>query len=373
VRIAFDVSYVQKRRAGIGRHALQLITALLNEDKRNEYVLHGWSWRLDPETLRTLQKTNVRLSTAKIPGAVKRWYWNTLRMPAIEQLIGPFDIFHSTDPFVPPTRRSKRLCTVHDIAYKKFPELFEQRVLSWGKHVERSIAAADAVIVPSLQTKADVAEAFRIASDAIHVVQLPPDASFRFGKDEAADMAVVKKFNLAKPYILFVGTLEPRKNIPTLIHAFERLHNHDVELVIVGKKGWLYDGILETMNRSHYRSRIHYLEYVADSELSSLYRCALCFVYPSLYEGYGFPVLEAMASGVPIITSMNSAMRELADGVALLIEPTSVDDIAEAMEMLIANPIRRLEMRQRGLHIVEQLSSASVARTLLNIYQSLVA
>jgi len=376
MRIAFDVSYIQKNRAGIGRHALQLIKSLLQVDRHNEYVLHGWSLGLDVDLISRLQTHNSHLSTARIPGDVKRLYWNRLRTPSIETFVGNVQIFHSTDPFLPPTKNAKAICTVHDLAYKRFPEMFEPRVPSWDKYVQRSVHSADAIIVPSQQTKSDLIEMLQVSTERVHIVQPPVDECFSSTKNISENEIVKQKFQLTKPFILFVGTFEPRKNISAIVKGFEQVQEEsrpDVDLVLVGKQGWLYDETLRTINSSPVKSHIHYLEYVSDNELASLYRQALCFVYPSLYEGYGFPILEAMASGVPIITSNTSSLRELADGVALLVDPRSIQDIAEAMTMLITNEVRRVEMRQRGLHIIQQFTADAAAKKVLDIYTSLAS
>lgn len=375
MKIAFDVSYVQRRRAGVGRHAIQLLRSLLTYDRENEYVLHGWSWKIDKSALAQFAAMpNVTLSVSKIPGDVKRFYWNHLRQPSIESVVGEAQIFHSMDPLLPPVRRAKTLCTVHDLAYKLYPDLFEDRVKSWDAFVHDAIDSADRIIVPSDQTRADLCELFAVEIDRVQVIQLPPDPIFTAHADSEFDLIVRERFRVQRPFVLFVGTIEPRKQVDRIVAAFERMQaaaRHDVELVLVGKRGWLYDDVFRTINNSPERGRIRYVEFVSERELASLYRQALCFVYPSLYEGYGFPVLEAMASGVPIITSNTSSLREIADGVALLVPPTSTEDLADGMEMLITNEVRRVEMRQRGLHIVQQFTAERAARQVLSLYDSL--
>lgn len=370
MRIGFDVSHIQKNRAGIGRHALQLIKALLAEDKTNEYVLHGWSFGIDKDAISLLANSRTKLSIARIPGDVKRFYWNKLRTPNIEKLIGNIQLFHSSDPLLPPTN-ARTICTVHDLAYKKFPMLFERQVVECDEFVKQSVHVADAVIVPSQQTRLDLVEMMGMDESKIHVVNLPPDGIFSSTKTNS-DASVKEKFLLARPYILFVGTIEPRKNIPSIVKAFESVPDR-VDLVLVGKKGWHTEESFRAIHSSAEKTRIHYLEYVTDEELASLYRQALCFVYPSLYEGYGFPILEAMASGIPIITSNNSSMREIADGVALLVSPSSVEELAEAMNMLVADEVRRVEMRQRGMQIVQQYTAEGAAKSVLKIYSSIAS
>jgi glycosyltransferase involved in cell wall biosynthesis len=133
----------------------------------------------------------------------------------------------------------------------------------------------------------------------------------------------------------------------------------------------MYEPIFRAIENSPVKNRIRYLDFVSDDELAVLYRRAMMFVYPSFYEGHGSPVVEAMASGIPIITAAHSSLREIADGVALLIDPSKPDEIAEAMHMLLDDEVRRVEMRQRGLHVVEQFSATAAARNVLRIYRSL--
>ncbi|MER3523696.1 MAG: hypothetical protein C4326_06400 [Ignavibacteria bacterium] len=372
MRILYDVSYVQNRRAGIGRHALLLLRALLQHDTIHHYILHGWSFSIARESLQALVSSRTSLAVARIPGVVKRWYWNRVRHPAIETFVGNVSLVHSTDPFLPPTR-ARTICTVYDLAYRKFPELLEPRVVAWHSAVERSVRSADALIVPSRQTQLDVLEIFGIEERKIHVVRLPASRDFS-AEGIPSDEEVLNRYGLCQPYVLFVGTLEPRKNIPVLVRAFEIARSQtktDIELVLVGKTGWKVERTRRALAESPARRRIHHLSYVTDADLASLYRRAVCVVYPSLFEGYGFPVLEAMASGAPIITSNNSSMRELAADAGILIDPTNVEQLADAIGALVNDERRRAELRQRGLRVAQRFSDESAARTVLSLYASL--
>ena len=298
--IAFDVSYIQTRRAGLGRYATELLRALLATDTENLYKLHGWSYSIDRDWIANLPQRNVQTYVTKIPGFVKRFYWNRLRVPPIEAFIGRFDLFQSIDPFLPPTRNKKTVTTIHDLSYRKFPELFEPNVLRWDPYVLRSVRRASAIIVPSDQTKNDITELFRVPQEKITLVRPPVSQIFSPEPNRSVDEAVMQKHQLGKPFILFVGTIEPRKDVDSLIKAFEILRlerQSDVQLLIVGRRGWLYDKTFEAMRSSTVRDEIHYTDFVPDSELASLYRLSQFVVYPSFYEGHGSPVVEAMASG----------------------------------------------------------------------------
>lgn len=371
MRIAFDISYVQKRRAGIGRHALQLVKSLVHADVENTYVLHGWSFGLDVASLESLRSPRVQLSTARVPGSLKRLYWNRFSLPRIESIVGDIQIFHSTDPFIPPVRKARRIATVHDLAYRKFPELFERRVLSWDNHVARSVRSADAIIVPSQNTRDDLLEMFSLDEGRISVIPPPVDACFTTTVEDE-DQVVKNKYHLPETYILFAGTIEPRKNIIRLVQAFERIHrHHPVDLVLAGGKGWLYEATLRVLRESEARKRMHRVGYVTDRELASLYRHAACFVYPSLYEGFGFPVLEAMASGTPVITSNTSSMKELSGDAAVLVNPNNVDELAQALEYLLTDDAQRRALRERGLTVVRRFEPGAAARSVRDMYRTL--
>jgi glycosyltransferase involved in cell wall biosynthesis len=372
--IAFDVSYVQKRRVGLGRYATELLKALLSQDAQNEYKLHGWSYSIDKDWLLGLPMMNAKVYVTRIPGFIKRWYWNQLHFPPLETLIGEFDIFQSIDPFLPPTRGKKTVVAVHDLAYRKFPQFFEPSIVRWDHYVVQSIRRASAIIAPSVQTKSDLVEFFQISPERITVVRPPVNSVFRAEPQPALDDSVRRRYVLKHPFILFVGTLEPRKNVAALIRAFEILcaqRERHLELVIVGKLGWLYQGILTAMTHSPVRESIRYLKYVSDDELSALYRSAEFSVYPSFYEGHGSPVIEAMASGKAVITSNSSSLREIGEGAAILVNPTSIEELVEAMRILLEDENRRARLSRLGLQRAGDFSGSAAANGLLALYQSL--
>jgi glycosyltransferase involved in cell wall biosynthesis len=374
MRIVFDVSYIQKRHAGVGRYAAELLTALLDADSSNEYVLHGWSFSLDREKISRFQQANVLLRTARIPGPVKRAYWKILQFPSVDRLIGDFDLFHSCDPFIPPVGQRSGIATVHDLAWKRVPRFFQRSVLREAKYIEDSLNRAAAIVADSHQTMNDLLETFRLPPEKIHVVWPPVSVMFRREPDADLDRRIQEKYGLELPFVLFVGTMEPRKNVVSVIRAFELVHQaykNALQLVLVGKRGWMYREIFETIRRSAVANRIRYLEYLPDNELASVYRLAHLFVYVSFYEGFGFPVLEAMACGTPVITSDCSSLREIAGDAAVLIDPQNVEALAAAMTAAMADTAKREQLVNAGLAKAKEYSGQRSAGTMLKLYQSL--
>lgn len=373
--VAFDVSHIQRQCAGIGRSSSILLRGLLSTDHQRDYLLHGWSSKLDKETILSFLQPNVRLSIANIPGVIKRLYWNVLRTPSLDTLIGPFDIFHSAEPLLPPVGKKRSIITFHDAAYKKFPYFYKKwTAKKWDMLFLRSLRIADAVVVPSMSTRNDLLEMIALPPEKIHVIRPPIDPIFSSIRSQQDESKVCKKFSLPGQFLLFVGTIEPRKNISRLIKAFEiflKAQRCSASLVIVGKRGWLYEDILATINSSAARESILLLDYVTDADLAVLYRRALMFIFPSLYEGHGFPVMEAMASGVPVITSNNSSLKEIGEGTALLIDAENVAHIAEALQLLYSNEGLRQEMSEKGLRRAAQFSVWSAVEIVLDLYSSL--
>jgi glycosyltransferase involved in cell wall biosynthesis len=289
-------------------------------------------------------------------------------------LLGRLDVFHSCDPFVPPMKKCLGIVTVHDLSQKKFPRFFERRVLRWDRYLRDSLQRAAAVVVPSNSTKNDLLEMFNVTEEKVHVVPTPVNASFRREPILGFDGHVGEKFRLESPFALSVGTLEPRKNILSVVRAFElvhRAHNTPLRLVLVGKRGWMYQEIFEAIRASPVGGLVRYLGYISDDELASVYRQAQVFVYPSFYEGYGFPVLEAMVSGTPVVTSRNSSLEEIAQGAAFLIDPRSTEELANAMYTLSEDSSRRSELIFAGLQRARQCSPQIASARILRIYESL--
>jgi glycosyltransferase involved in cell wall biosynthesis len=374
MRIAFDVSYIQKRRTGIGRYSTGLLESLLSLDHQNEYILHGWSSGIDRDWIVARQRANVRLDIRRIPGAVKRLYWNRLRTFSIERIIGEFDIFQSGDPLVPPVGDRASIATMHDIAYLRYPHFFEKEVLARDRAIRENARSATAIIVPSEFSRSEILSEYRISPDRVTCVRPPVDPVFspvRTGSDER----IGSKYAIHAPFLLHTGTIEPRKNIINLVRAFELLIDETERphhLLLVGRKGWKFEATIAAIRASRHRQRIHLIDFVPDDDLAALYRNADLFVYPSLYEGHGSPVVEAMASGTAVVTSKTSALQEVAESAALLVDPTNPQSICEGIDSLLADAGLRKSLVDRGSRRAKRFSSGEAGHALLQLYTSII-
>jgi glycosyltransferase involved in cell wall biosynthesis len=262
--------------------------------------------------------------------------------------------------------------TVHDLGYLYYPQAhtrFQNAYLRWSTRYNARAAAC--VLADSQATRDDLVRHYRVPPDKIAVVYPGRDESLAPVTDLAALAAVRARYSLGDRYLLYVGTLQPRKNLVRLVQAFAMLQAPDLQLVITGKKGWLADEILAEVERLGLaaQGRAVLTGYVADAELPALVSGALAFVLPSLYEGFGFPVVEAMACGTPVVCSNVSSLPEVAGDAALLVDPLDTAALAAALGRVVADEGLRRELAERGLRQARRFSWRQCAREALEVLE----
>lgn len=348
MRIGIDISQIVYQ-TGVSRYSAELVENLLKIDSRNQYVLFAGSIR---------QRQIIKTFAAKLPRKVKLVLtpispkladivFNRLGLP-INRLIGNIDVFHASN-WVVPNLSCPVVTTIHDLTFLKFPqEHLPYYIAAHKRHLRRAKDKAQAVISVSQATKRDlINEGF--ATDKIHVIYEAAGSLFRPAK--------IKR----RPFILSVGTMEPRKNIKRLIEAW-RPFRHRYELVITGKFGW--------GEKTQAIPGVKLLGFVSDEELVRLYSQAQVFVYPSLYEGFGLPVLEAMACGCPVVTSGVSGLPEVGGQAAIYVDPASINSITQGIKTALdqSGRLRRLSLDQ-----AKRFSWEKTARETLKIYEKVYA
>lgn len=307
--------------------------------------------------------------------------WTQWRLPLDLYLHRPRpDVFFTPSHYAPRFSPVPTVISVMDVSYLRFPELFKSSDLyqlkSWTGY---SVKKAKAVVTISNSTRNDIIKAYGISEKKIHVVYPGIKAALDLQPHVYGMNELKNKYDISTTYILFVGTLQPRKNIERLIEAFAKLlANTDLnseklknlQLVIVGKKGWLYEPILAAPEKFGLTDRVKFLDYVPDEDLHLLYKYAECYVLPSLYEGFGLPVLEAMKYDCPVITSNVSSLPEAAGDAALFVDPTDTDDIAEKMAKLIESEKLRKELIEKGRKQLKKFSWEKAAKETLEVLES---
>jgi len=366
MNIAVDYTSAARQRAGIGRYTRSLLRALAAQDSVNAYALYVPRDALYLDDTRAFPK-NFRIARAPLNERYMVALWQRAQLPLpIETFVGRAEVFYSPDFVLPPTRARRKILTIHDLSFKRHPETAVPN-LKWYLEaaVPRAIARADLILADSNATRDDLQEFFAVPSAHIQTLYSGYDDFFQRVADAATLSAVRAKYELRKPFILNVGAIEPRKNLTRLIQAFANLRqSRDLELVIVGGRGWMYDEIYAAPEKFGVSAQVRFIGFAPDPDLPALYSLAELFVYPSLYEGFGLPVLEALACGAAVVTSNNSSLPEVAGDAALLVDARDVEALTWAMERLLQDSQWRGMMQTKALTQAKKFSWATSAAAL---------
>jgi glycosyltransferase involved in cell wall biosynthesis len=375
MRIGIDYTSAARQRAGIGRYTRELVAALLSLESAHQYTIFAAAGGLkDDEWRLEVQREGVRLRTVPLSDDWLARLWHRLRLPIpVEVATGPLDVFYSPDFTLPPTVGITRtLLTVHDLSFMHHPDAFVPSLQHYlEKVVPRSIDRADLVLADSAHTRSDLITLFGVSPEAVRVIHPGVDSRFRPEPDPDERERLRERYGIGdKPYVLSVGTLQPRKNYVRLIEAFAQFQTETdgkTQLLIAGGRGWLYDDILAEAKR---HEDVQLLGFVADEDLPALYRGATLFAFISLYEGFGLPVLEAMACGVPVVCSNTSSLPEVAGDSALLVDPLSPDELTEALIRVSGEEGLRQAMIHQGLARAADFTWERSALQLLDVIDS---
>ncbi|MBI2953593.1 MAG: glycosyltransferase family 4 protein [Chloroflexi bacterium] len=364
--LSFAASY---RGAGISRYIRSLISHLRQSGNGQYTVFLG-----DPNFPQEFSpNTSFHLNISRLPtvNPMVRILWEQLLLP-VELASSDIDILHSMGYVQPVACLRRSIVTVHDLSFVLFPEMFNRLNRLYLTMLTRlSVRRANRVIAVSENTKRDLTRLFGVASEKIDVVYHGVEE--RFCPATGAELAAFRlDRNLPERYILFIGTLEPRKNVHTLIKAFAKVRKAGLphKLVIGGAKGWLWSEIFSMVSEMGLEREVIFPGYISLENEPLWYNGADLFVYPSLYEGFGFPLLEAMACGTPVVTSNSSSLPEVVGEAGLLVDPSSGDDLAEAMLTVLTDRALSDDMKKKGLERARSFSWAEAAGKTAQIYQS---
>jgi glycosyltransferase involved in cell wall biosynthesis len=366
--IGIDASRaLRARRTGTERYALEIIRHLV---ALPEAAHHRWRLYVDQPAPLTdfVADPGGEIECCHLP-AQRLWTHQALAREVCQRPPDVLFVPAHVLPFVVPVwRLPPSVVTIHDLGYRHFPQAhpWRQRLyLDWS--TQWSALAATKLIAVSGATATDLR---RFYATPQHKITVIPEATSPFPGPVATPAAVLARYGLSRPYLLYVGTLQPRKNLERLVRAYAKLQaagSLPADLVLAGGQGWLSPPLAELAASLGVGDRVHLLGYVADAELPALYSGALGFCFPSLFEGFGLPVLEAQQWGVPVMSANNSALPEIAGDAALLVDPTDIDAIAEAMLRLSQDEPLRQQLIQAGYENVKRFSWEKAARETLAV------
>lgn len=360
MRIGIDLSALSKTVAGIGNYCIQLVKHIYEFDKENEYYLFA------PTDIHLPVEENERWHFINYGGKKGSAMRYLTHLPRILKKLD-LDVFVGTRHYLPPFNKDiKYLGIVHDLIPLYMPELFTKGHKQRFKFFTDLCAKkADHIVAVSKATKEDVMKYMKMPESKISMIYEGADKRFSTDRDEKRIKEVMDKYNIDKPYILCLSTVEPRKNMLRTIKAFEQLLTKgitDYKLVLVGGKGWNNGEIYDYANTHKLQDSVIFTGYASDDEIKHIYANATVFVYASLCEGFGIPIIEAMQSGTPVITSNVSCMPEVAGKACELVNPYSVSDIEHAIEKIIKNEDLQKKMIAAGIEQASKFSWEKCAK-----------
>ncbi|MBX2998957.1 MAG: glycosyltransferase family 4 protein [Caldilineaceae bacterium] len=370
MNVCLDVSPALGQSAGIGRYARELALALSKSKDIHLSLIHN------RQPLHRLPQPLVHLQRSEIPLKDKAWRFFLLSGLPLPKAWGTTayhcDIFHGTD-VITPALPVPIAITVHDLTTKLFPQL---HTLFHGRYqrlvLPMMLRRAAIILTNSESTRHDVLKYMNISSKKVVTTLLGVDHA-RFNPGDQKKIADrLLPFGITEPYWLTVGTLEPRKNLPRLLQAYAYLGKTAPPLVLAGAYGWHSSSIYQLVHQIGIEDRVIFPGFVPDELLPDLYRAAQLFIYPSLYEGFGLPILEAMACGTPVVTSNCSSMAEIAGDAAVLVDPTSEDNLVEVLHTLVSDRVIRETMSVRGILRAQQFSWENTTQATIAAYRQLL-
>lgn len=378
MKIAIELQPCLKNRSGVGVYTYELSKRL---QAYEQIELQGdvFNFLERNDLKQDLMGIDFNKETCKLfPYGVYRRIWHYLPIKYNQLFKREAQLTHFFNFIVPPRIEGKVMNTIYDLTFEFYPETMDKRNL---RRIKRDLAYSlerpDKIITISEATKQDMIQHLRVDPSKIEVIYCGVDFK-HFNEARNNSQSVREKYQLPDQYILYIGTLEPRKNIETLIEAFKRFKiegdksNAKIKLVLAGKKGWLYEGIFKKIQELGLEDDVVDLGYIDEIDKPALYQMAQCFVFPSIYEGFGIPVIEAMAAGTPVITTNVSSLPEVAGEAGVLVDPKDTIAIAESMYQLTTNEAKKQELIQKGYTQAQKFSWETSAEKLYRVYKELL-
>lgn len=369
----------ENSKTGIGWYSYNLTKSIFTVYSSNKYeflifdFLNRNNSRLRIEDL-FCKNVHIPIKVcSSIPYSIYSKYLELFALIPYNSIINSkADIYHFFNYIIPRNIKGKVVNTVYDMVYKLHPETMEKGNLQkLHKNLQRSCRDSDVILTISQNSKQEISDFMNVTPNKIEIAYPAVDRDI-FKPEKNTDL-VQMKYKIPGEYLLYLGTLEPRKNITSLIKAFKIISekNKDIFLVIAGKKGWMYEEIFKLVDDLHLNGKVIFTGYVEDKDIPFLYSSAVAFIFPSLYEGFGMPPLEAMACGTPVIVSNTSSLPEVVGDAGIFVDPLNIENIAFEMDRLLNDNSLQQEYSKRGLQRSKIFSWEDSAKKVIDVYQSL--
>lgn len=370
MRVGIDATAVPRRRAGAGNYIFNLVRAIAEVDAINEYVVFARPQLIEEWHIR---QPNFQFHATELRHRPLRLLWEQTVLPVLARRYR-LDVLHSPHYTFPMFGSARRVVTILDMTFYLYPQLHSvaKRFL-FRRMIRLAVRRADRIITISESTATDLFHLLdgRGLAEKTHAIPLAVDSRFLVIREEAAIAAACRRLGLEpRGFLLYVGVLEPRKNLPVLLRAFRRTRdeNNRLPLAIVGKRGWKFDSIFATVRELGLENDVIFTGHVSDADLPYVYNGATLFVYPSLYEGFGLPVLEALSCGTPVITSNVSSMPEIVGEAGILVPPSDENGLADAIRRILSDPVLAVSLSEKGRERASHFSWSRTARETIAVY-----
>lgn len=374
MQIGVDAQPLLEQSAGVTYYTRGILGEVLKQDRKNYYDL--FLFRLFPKVPIYPFGKGPNFSYRyqrffPFKAFYKLYKWG-MPLP-LELFFGPHDLYFFPSFVAYPHRGGKSVVVVHDLSFEKVPQYVQDRNVDFlKKFVPLSVQRADHVIAISQFTKKDLIETYGVPEGRIAVVYPAVDHNDFYPRSGKEISAIKKKYGLKKPFLLYLGTLEPRKNIPAILKAYAALKKRkDLNLVLAGKTGWFCEEIFETIRELNLGEDVVLTGYVPQEDRPLLLSAAEVFFFPSFFEGFGMPVLEAQACGIPVITSNVTSLPESAGDAAVLVDPRNTDAIGSALEGVLSSSHLREELKRKGIAHAKHFNWSESARKLIKVFNEL--
>jgi len=392
MKIGIDIRVLMdKYYSGVSEYTANLLMAILRQDKLNNYKFFYNSWHDLDGRLDSWQQDNSELIGTHIPNKIFYSLQRFLAYPKLDKILGGVDIFWSPhfnfSSFSGPAFGLKKIITVCDLSFLIYPEFFSWRKRLWhgGLGIKKLLRESESIVAISEHTKRDIIELIGVEAEKITVIYPGNNISRVIPNEEVEKSFLQKNYLMAPasfesdPFVLFVSNIEPRKNIKGLIEAFNMLRNkyqsdpklRKLKLVLAGASGWKNKAIYQAWRQSPYQEDIKFLGYISQAEKEILYHSASVLAYPSFYEGFGFPPLEAMTYGLPVVCSNVASLPEVVGEAAVMINPFDAEEIAEALANVLTDDDLRASLIVKGYERAKIFSWNKTAGEYLQLFKSL--
>lgn len=373
MKILIDARPVVDQFAGAGSYVYNLLANLAALPAREEFSVLAYASARD-----ALPSASGNYSYKLVDRKIRKFYslcFDFFGFPPVELFFGKHDLIHQTFYGLLPAldRKTRIVSTILDVAFLTYPKFFVPNNLLVSKRaLKKQLAVSHKLSAISHFTKRELVEKCGVEPDRIKVIHMGVDPPIISRNDGRKAGEIIRKFGIDGKYVLFVSTLEPRKNVVNLVRAFSLARKNGLKLVLAGKRGWYYDSIFAEVEKLSLRNDVIFTGYITDTEKHALLSGAELFAYPSIYEGFGIPILEAMSYGLPVIAGNNSSMIEVVGDAGILVEASDVDAIADKMRLLLQDDNLRAKLRPLALAQAAKFSWKKTALETLALYREVL-